>query len=60
MSGKKMDSTCLRWEDNLQFRQVLHAIIDAEPRTPKYFPIYGLLAEHEETRSRRTFRRRHE
>jgi len=43
-SGKTMDSTCLRWEDNIQYWEVLHKIIDAEPLVPKYFPMYGLLS----------------
>src|SRR5262245_32201300 len=44
-TGKAMDSTCLRWEDNIQYWEVLHKIIDAEPLVPKYLPMYGLLAE---------------
>jgi hypothetical protein len=28
---KKMDSTCLKWEDNIQFWQVLKRIVDEEP-----------------------------
>lgn len=44
VSGKKMDATSLRWEDNLQFWQVLHRIIDAEPVVDEFRPMYGLLA----------------
>ena len=40
----RMDSTCLRWEDNLQFWQVLAKIIDAEPAVPGWQPMYGELA----------------
>lgn len=40
-----MDSTCLRWEDNLQFWEVLQRILDAEPVVEKFLPMYGLLAE---------------
>ncbi|HEX4606800.1 MAG TPA: DUF1254 domain-containing protein [Urbifossiella sp.] len=41
---KKMDSTPLRWEDNLAYWEKLHAIIDAEPVVDEYRPMYGLLA----------------
>jgi hypothetical protein len=44
MSGKPMDSTCLRWEDNFMYWDVLHKIIEEEPLVPKYFPMYGQLA----------------
>jgi hypothetical protein len=39
-----MDSTSLKWEDNLQFWQKLHDIIDAEPIVEKFLPMYGLLS----------------
>jgi hypothetical protein len=39
-----MDSTCLRWEDNLQFWQVLAKIIDEEPMNEGWLPMYGELA----------------
>ena len=39
-----MDGTCLRWEDNIQFWQKLHAVIDAEPSSKSSCPMYGLLA----------------
>lgn len=39
-----MDSTSLRWEDNIQFWQVLHRIVDEEPLVEKFLPMYGLLA----------------
>ncbi len=41
---KPMDSTCLRLEDNLQFWEVLHRIVDAEPVQEKFLPMYGLLS----------------
>jgi hypothetical protein len=44
ISEKPMDATCLRWEDNLQYWQKLHAIIDAEPLVNKFLPMYGQLA----------------
>jgi len=40
----KMDSTSLRWEDNIAFWQVLHRIVEDEPVVEKYLPMYGLLA----------------
>ncbi|MGH8246839.1 MAG: DUF1254 domain-containing protein [Gammaproteobacteria bacterium] len=41
---KAMDSTALKWEDNLQFWEVLQRIIDVEPVVEKFLPMYGLLA----------------
>jgi hypothetical protein len=41
---KEMDDTCLRWEDNLQYWQKLHEVLDAEPLVDKFLPMYGLLA----------------
>jgi hypothetical protein len=38
------DFTCLRWEDNLQFWEVLHRVIDAEPIVDEFRPMYGLLS----------------
>ncbi|WP_236960393.1 DUF1214 domain-containing protein [Methylobacterium durans] len=40
----EMDSSCLRWEDNIQFWQVLHRVINEEPVVAKFLPMYGLLA----------------
>jgi hypothetical protein len=40
-----MDSSSLRWEDNLQFWQVLNRIIQEEPLVPAFLPMYGVLAE---------------
>lgn len=39
-----MDSTSLRWEDNIQFWKVLHRIVDAELLVDKFLPMYGLLS----------------
>ncbi|MFL5283915.1 MAG: DUF1214 domain-containing protein, partial [Rhodopila sp.] len=39
----KMDSTSLAWEDNIQFWEKLHDIINAEPIVEKFLPMYGLL-----------------
>ncbi|SAK91630.1 hypothetical protein AWB79_06722 [Caballeronia hypogeia] len=44
-SDKPMDSSSLRWENNLQFWEVLHKIIDEERIVPQFLPMYGLLAE---------------
>ena len=44
VSDKEIDSTCLKWEDNFQYWEKLHAVIDAEPLVEKYLPMYGLLA----------------
>ena len=44
MTEKKMDGTCLRWEDNLAYWEKLHAVIDAEPLNEKFLPMYGLLS----------------
>ncbi len=38
------DNTCLRWEDNLTYWEILHQIIDAEPVIDEFRPMYGLLA----------------
>ncbi|GHE77934.1 hypothetical protein GCM10019059_41090 [Camelimonas fluminis] len=44
-SNMKMDSSPLRWEDNIQFWQQLAKIIEAEPLAPSFLPMYGLLSE---------------
>src|SRR5262249_49052856 len=41
---KDIDSTCLKWEENIQFWERLHAIIDAEPLVDKFLPMHGQLA----------------
>ncbi|MBS7811858.1 DUF1254 domain-containing protein [Roseococcus pinisoli] len=43
-SDRRMDSTCLRWEDNFQFWEVLHRITEAEAPAERFLPMYGLLA----------------
>jgi hypothetical protein len=43
ISEQEMDGTCLRWEDNIQYWQKLHEIVDAEPRAERFLPMYGLL-----------------
>jgi hypothetical protein len=44
-TDKAMDATLLRWEDNLQFWQVLHRVINAEPLVPQFLAMHGLLSE---------------
>jgi hypothetical protein len=44
ISEREFDGTCLRWEDNLQYWQKLHEIIDAEPLVDNFLPMYGELA----------------
>ena len=44
LTEKPMDSSSLRWEDNIQFWEVLHQILDAEPRVDQFLPMYGLLS----------------
>ena len=40
-----MDTTPLAWEDNLDFWQVLHEVVDAEPPLEEFRPMLGDLAE---------------
>jgi hypothetical protein len=42
---EKLDSSSLRWEDNIKFWQVLQKIVGTEPLVPSFLPMYGLLAE---------------
>jgi hypothetical protein len=44
-TDKRLDSSSLRWEDNLQFWQVLNKIIQDEKVVPQFLPMYGLLGE---------------
>jgi hypothetical protein len=41
----KMDSSSLRWEDNIKFWEVLAKIVNEESIVPDFLPMYGLLAE---------------
>jgi hypothetical protein len=38
------DASCLKWEDNMQFWQVLKKIVDEEPVSPRFPAMSGLLA----------------
>ncbi len=42
-SQQKMDSSSLRWEDNMQFWTVLKKVLDEEPVSPRYPGMYALL-----------------
>jgi hypothetical protein len=44
-TAKGMDATLLPWEDNIQFWQVLHRVIEAEPLVPQFLAMHGLLSE---------------
>lgn len=44
VSERRMDGTCLRWEDNLQFWEILHRVLHAETLVPQFLPMYGLLS----------------
>jgi hypothetical protein len=44
VTDRAMDATCLRWEDNLEFWEKLHEVIDTEPLVDRFLPMYGLLA----------------
>ena len=44
VTERKLDNSCLRWEDNLQYWEVLQRIVDAEPIVAPFTPMYGLLA----------------
>jgi hypothetical protein len=39
VTDKPVDGTCLRWEDNIEYWQRLHAVIDAEPLAEKFLPM---------------------
>jgi hypothetical protein len=44
VTGKAQDTTPVAWEDNIQFWEVLHKTVDAEPAYPGYHDYYGELA----------------
>jgi hypothetical protein len=45
VTERRMDVSCLRWEDNIGYWEALHRVIDAEPLVPVFVPMYGLLSE---------------
>jgi hypothetical protein len=44
LTDRKVNNSCLPWEDNLTYWQKLHEVIDAEPVVDEFRPMYGLLA----------------
>jgi hypothetical protein len=42
-TNEKVDVTLLRWEDNLQFWEKLHKVVQEEPPTEEFRPMLGLL-----------------
>ena len=44
ITGKPVNATPLQWEDNFQFWEKLHEVVEAEPVHPEFLPMYGLLA----------------
>ena len=44
VTDKSLDSTCLRWEDNIQYWEKLHDVISKEPLVKKFLPMYGELS----------------
>ncbi len=44
-TSKALDSTSLKWEDNIQFWEQLAKIINDEAIVPQFLPMYGLLGE---------------
>ncbi|MFT3685314.1 MAG: DUF1254 domain-containing protein [Phycisphaerales bacterium] len=44
VSDRAIDSSCLKWEDNLQYWEKLNEVIQSEPLVEKFFPMYGQLA----------------
>ncbi|MBN8470567.1 DUF1254 domain-containing protein [Corallococcus exiguus] len=44
VTDQGFDITCLRWEDNLQYWEKLHKVLQEEPTFDEFRPMYGLLA----------------
>ncbi len=44
MTDKGINVTLLRWEDNLQFWEKLHKVLQEEPALEEFRPMYGMLA----------------
>jgi len=44
VSDRKMDATCLRWEDNMQYWQELKKVVDEEPVSTRTPGMSGMLA----------------
>jgi hypothetical protein len=44
-TGVELESTCLAWEDNLEFWRVLHKILEEEPLVEEFRPMHGMLTD---------------
>ncbi|MGH3644957.1 MAG: DUF1254 domain-containing protein [Mycobacterium sp.] len=44
ITDDRIDSTCLRWEDGIEFWRILHEVLDYEPVIDEFRPMHGLLA----------------
>jgi hypothetical protein len=44
-SETALESTCLAWEDNLEFWRVLHRVLEEEPLVEEFRPMHGLLTD---------------
>jgi hypothetical protein len=44
MTDKGINVTLLRWEDNLQYWEKLHKVLQEEPALEEFRPMYGMLA----------------
>ena len=43
-TDQKIDVTLLRWEDNMQYWEKLHKVLQEEPAVEEFRPMYGMLA----------------
>ena len=43
-TNDKVDLTCLRWENNIQYWEKVHKVIEEEPALEQYRAMYGVLA----------------
>jgi len=43
-TNDRIDLTLLRWEDNVQFWEKLHKVLQEEPAVEEFRPMYGMLA----------------
>ncbi|WPU64835.1 DUF1254 domain-containing protein [Peredibacter starrii] len=44
LTSRKMDGTLLKWENNMEFWNKLHKVIDEEPILQEFQPMYGFLS----------------
>ncbi|MEU6250133.1 DUF1254 domain-containing protein [Glycomyces sp. NPDC047010] len=43
ITERASDNSCLKWEDDLEFWRVLNRVVNEEPVTDEFRPMYGLL-----------------